>query len=69
MTAIASAFSPSVVDIMANLVAPKVDTGADPNAYAPYLFDITGLVTTGITYKIRFGEVDNRFRSIKGLIT
>lgn len=61
MTALAGAFSTAGVDIVANLVAPGVDVGADPNAYTPYLFDITGLVTPGTTYKIRFGEVDNQF--------
>ncbi len=60
MTALASTFSTAVVDIVANLVTPGVDAGSDPNAYTPYLFDITGQVTGGTTYKLRFGEVDNQ---------
>lgn len=61
MTALAGAFSTSLVDVVANLVAPGVDAGADPNPYTAYLFDITGLVAPGTTYKLRFGEVDNQF--------
>lgn len=61
MTALASAFSISLADVVANLVAPGVDAGADPNAYTSYLFDITGFATAGTTYKLRFGEVDNQF--------
>lgn len=61
LTALAGAFSTSVTDVVANLVAPGVDIGADPNPYTSYLFDITGLVTPGTTYKLRFGEVDNQF--------
>ncbi|CAA9892562.1 conserved exported hypothetical protein [Candidatus Methylobacter favarea] len=60
MTAVAGAFSTSLVDVVANLVAPGVDAGADPNPYTAYPFDITGLVAPGTTYKLRFGEVHNR---------
>lgn len=60
MSASASAFSTAAVDIVANLVAPGVDAGADPNAYTPYLFNLTGLVAGGTTYKLRFAEVDNQ---------
>lgn len=60
MTALAEAFSTAALDIVASPVAPGVDAGADPNAYTPYLFDITALVTPGTTYKLRFGEVDNQ---------
>jgi hypothetical protein len=60
MTAAAGAFSTAVLDIVAALVAPGVDAGADPNGYTPYLFDITAMVTPGATYKIRYAEVDNQ---------
>ena len=38
-----------------------VDGGADPNPYTTYLFDITGFVGAGGTYRLRFAEVDNQF--------
>lgn len=60
MTALAGAFSTAGGDIVANLVAPGVDAGPDPNPYTAYLFDITAFVTAGMTYRIRFGEVDNQ---------
>ena len=61
MTALASAFSISAADVVANLVAPGGDAGTDPNPYTSYLFDITGFVTAGSTSKLRFAEVDNQF--------
>ncbi|HXG25088.1 MAG TPA: PEP-CTERM sorting domain-containing protein [Chthonomonadales bacterium] len=33
----------------------------NPNPYTSYLFDITGLVGGGGTFKLRFAEVDNQF--------
>lgn len=61
MSALAPSFSTAVGDIVANLVAPGVDAGADPHAYTAYLFDISALVLPGNTYKLRFAEVDNQF--------
>lgn len=37
------------------------DTGANPNPYTSYVFDITALVAGGGTFQIRFAEVDNQF--------
>jgi hypothetical protein len=37
------------------------DAGPNPHGWTPYSFDITGLVTPGGTYQLRFGEVDNQF--------
>ena len=57
----AGAFSTAALDIVATLVAPSVDAGANPHAYTNYLFDLTGIALPGGTYKLRFGEVDNQF--------
>ena len=44
-----------------------VDGGADPNPYSTYLFDITGLVGAGGTYRLRFAEVDNQYYLNQGV--
>lgn len=46
--------------VIANLFL-GVDEGEDPNPYTDYAFDLTGLLTPGETYRLRFGEVDNQF--------
>lgn len=61
MTAGADPFSTAVGDIVDNLVAPGADADTDPNPYTPYLFDLTGLVTPGTTYKIRFAVVNTEY--------
>ena len=61
MDVLAGAFSTSPVDIIANLVPPSVDAGPNPHGYTPYSFDVTGFVTGGVAYTLRFGEVDNQF--------
>lgn len=37
-----------------------IDTGANPNAYTNYSFDITPFVGAGGIFQIRFAEVDNQ---------
>ncbi len=69
------------VDIMSAGASP-FDTGAgvlanfylgvdpqefNPNPYTSYLFDITGLVGVGGTFKLRFAEVDNQFYLNQGI--
>ena len=61
MSILAGAFSTSAIDIVSNVVPPSIDPGANPHSYTGYSFDITGLVTPGTSYKLRFGEVDNQF--------
>lgn len=60
MSILAGALSTAPIDITAILVPPSVDPGAIPNPYTAYAFDITGSVTPGGTYKIRFAETDNQ---------
>jgi hypothetical protein len=60
LTFTAGAFSTAPADIVDNLIAPAGDP-AGPNPYTHYIFDISGLVTPGTTYVLRFGEVDNQF--------
>lgn len=55
----AAAFTNLAADIVTNLYL-GVDGGTDPNAYTSYVFDLTGTLTPGQTYQIRFGEVDNQ---------
>jgi hypothetical protein len=38
-----------------------VDPGANPHAYTHYEFDITSLVASGGTFRLRFAQVDNLF--------
>jgi len=61
MTSVAGPLSTSAADIVANRVGPAVDTNAAPNAYTSYVFDPTGLVNNGATYKLRFAEADSQF--------
>jgi len=37
-----------------------VDPGPTPNPYTPYSANITGIVSAGGTFQVRFGEVDNQ---------
>lgn len=61
MSLLAGAFSTSALDIVTTLVPPSIDLGANPHPYTSYSIDITAFVTPGTSYKLRFGEVDNRF--------
>ena len=36
------------------------DSGANPNGYTPYIFDITSFISPGGTFQIRFAESDNQ---------
>ena len=44
-----------------------VDPGPLPNTYVSYRFDLLALVTAGITYELRFAEVDNQFFQNQGV--
>lgn len=67
LSASAGAFSIAAADIVATLVAPGADAGTDPNPYTAYQFDLTGLLTAGTTYRLRFGEVDNQWFFNQGI--
>jgi hypothetical protein len=67
MTFGAQPLSTAATDIVATLVAPTVDGGANPNPYTSYAFDITGSVVAGTSYKLRFGEVDNQGQLNQGV--
>ena len=55
------AFSTAPADIVDNLVAPGADpSGSNPNPYTHYTIDVTGILTAGNSYVLRFGEVDNQ---------
>lgn len=58
LTSTSSAFSTLATDVVANLYL-----GADstpPNPYTNYVIDLSGLVTPGMSYQLRFAEVDNQ---------
>lgn len=59
LTAAAGAFDTGA-GVISNLYTGVDPQALNPNPYTPYLFDITGLVTPGGTYQIRFGETDNQ---------
>jgi len=59
LTAAAGPFDTGAADVIGNFYL-GVDAGALPHPYTNYVFDITGLVTPGGTYQIRFAEVDNQ---------
>ena len=59
LTATAGSLSTAPADIVAGLVAPSVDAGANPNAYTSYTFNLTGIVSGGMSYKLRFAEADD----------
>lgn len=59
VTAAAGAFSTDAADVVAGLVAPMVDAGANPHPYTAYRFDLTSLLAAGSTYRLRFGAVGN----------
>jgi hypothetical protein len=56
----ANAFSTAAVDVVANEYkgADLPLNTVDP--YVPYSFNLTGVVTPGNTYQLRFGEADNQ---------
>ena len=56
----ASPFATGAADVLDNFYL-GVGAGTSPNPYTKYVFDITGLVTPGGIYQIRFAEVDNQF--------
>ncbi len=60
MSSAAGAFSTALADIMLNVVPPSIDVGANPHAYTTYVANLTAFVTPGMTYSLRFGEVDNQ---------
>ncbi len=59
LSATADAFSTAAADVLSNFYL-GVDPKPNPNPYTPYLFDVTGLLTPGATYQLRFAEVDNQ---------
>ncbi len=65
LTAAAGAFDTGA-GVLANFYL-GVDPGANPHAYTRYLFDITGIVGAGGTFKIRFAEVDNQLHLHQGV--
>ncbi len=66
LTATAGALSTAGADVVANLFL-GVDTGAPPNPFTAYAFDLTGLLTAGTSYQLRFGEVNNLFLLNQGV--
>jgi hypothetical protein len=64
----ADAFSILAADIIAALVPATVDPfGSNPNPYTTYVFDLTGILTPGSTYSLRFAEVDNQGQLNQGV--
>jgi hypothetical protein len=59
LTGTASPFSTAPADVVINFYL-GVDAGTPPRPYKDYAFDLTGIVTAGGTYQIRFAEVDNQ---------
>lgn len=60
ITAGASATSRAAADVVATLLAPFVDAGANPHPFTNYSFDISSSVAAGGTYRLRFVEADNQ---------
>lgn len=58
LSALAGAFDTGV-GVLTNFYL-GVDAGSNPNPYLAYSFDITAFVTPGMTYQLRFAEVDNQ---------
>ena len=62
----ASAFTTDPNDIVQNFYLGE-DAGIPANDYSHYQMDLTGLVTPGSAYQIRFAEVDNQFTINQGI--
>jgi hypothetical protein len=60
LTAAANPFSTAPGDVLENFYLGADNTNGGPSRYTTYNFNITGLVTPGDTYQIRFGEADNQ---------
>jgi hypothetical protein len=60
LTATANAFSTAAGDVVDNFYSGADNTNGGPSPYTAYSFNVTGLVTAGDTYQIRFGEADNQ---------
>jgi hypothetical protein len=60
LTAGAAPFSTAPADVVANFYAGVDPQFSNPNPYTTYNFNLTGLVSPGGTYQLRFGEVDNQ---------
>lgn len=58
LTASASTFN-TTTGVIKNLYL-GADSAVNPNPYTSYFFDLTGLVTPGNSYQLRFAEVDNQ---------
>lgn len=59
LTAAAGAFSTAAADVVSNLYI-GIDGTVPRPAYTAYAFDLTALLTPGLTYQLRFGQVDNQ---------
>lgn len=59
----ADPLSTTPADILGNfyLGADPSDPNEDLNPFLEYSFDVTGLLTAGETYMLRFGQVDNEY--------
>lgn len=66
LTAGAGAFDTTPAGVVQNLYT-GVDPGSDPNAFKTYVFNLTGVVTPGETYQLRFAEVDNQLYLNQGV--
>jgi hypothetical protein len=60
LTGTANPFSTAAGDVLQNFYTGADNLAANPNPYTAYSFDITGLVSAGGTFQIRFGEADNQ---------
>lgn len=56
----ADPFSTAVGDIVGNYYLGTDNSSTNPNPYTNYLFNLTGVLTGGQSYILRFGQVDNR---------
>jgi hypothetical protein len=63
----AAPFSTVGIDTAADLYAGVDPQAGNPNPYKNYNFDLTGIVSPGSTYVLRFGEVDNQLYLNQGV--
>lgn len=59
LTAASDRFSTNAVDVVQNFYLGSDPLG-NPNPFTSYSFDITSIVRPGVSYQVRFAEVDNQ---------